>query len=44
FLGPFVALDNPTSAARTRKLLGWEPTHQGLLDDLADGHYFRTAV
>ncbi|MDT4973362.1 MAG: hypothetical protein QOG22_3505 [Pseudonocardiales bacterium] len=44
FLAPFVALDNPTSAARTRTLLGWEPTHQGLLDDLADGHYFRTAV
>ncbi|MDX6252697.1 MAG: hypothetical protein QOF10_6057 [Kribbellaceae bacterium] len=43
FLAPFVALDNPTSAARTRELLDWRPTHPGLLDDLADGHYFRTA-
>jgi nucleoside-diphosphate-sugar epimerase len=43
FLARFVTLDNPTSAARTRELLGWEPTHQGLLDDLADGHYFRPA-
>lgn len=43
FLAPFVAVDNPTSAARTRELLDWRPTHPGLLDDLADGHYFRTA-
>jgi nucleoside-diphosphate-sugar epimerase len=40
YLAPFVALDNPTSAARTRELLGWEPTQPGLLDDLAQGHYF----
>jgi nucleoside-diphosphate-sugar epimerase len=44
FLAPFVALDNPTSAARTRELLNWQPTHPGLLDDLADGHYFHTAA
>jgi nucleoside-diphosphate-sugar epimerase len=43
FLAAFVALDNPTSAARTRELLDWQPTQAGLLDDLADGHYFRTA-
>jgi nucleoside-diphosphate-sugar epimerase len=43
FLARFVALDNPTSAARTRELLNWRPMHPGLLDDLADGHYFRTA-
>ena len=43
FLAPFVALDNPTSATRTRELLDWQPTHLGLLADLADGHYFRTA-
>jgi nucleoside-diphosphate-sugar epimerase len=40
FLGNFVGLDNWTSNVRTRQLLGWEPTHEGLLDDLAHGHYF----
>jgi nucleoside-diphosphate-sugar epimerase len=40
FLGPLVALDNPTSSARTRELLGWRPTHPGLLEDLDEGHYF----
>jgi len=40
FLGNFVALDNLTSNARTRQLLGWEPTHEGLIDDLTHGHYF----
>jgi nucleoside-diphosphate-sugar epimerase len=43
FLAQFVALDNPTSAARTRESLDWRPTYPGLLEDLADGHYFRTA-
>ena len=40
FLGMLVGLDNPTSNALTRELLGWEPVHAGLLDDLAHGHYF----
>ncbi|HXW43872.1 MAG TPA: SDR family oxidoreductase [Streptosporangiaceae bacterium] len=40
FLGMLVQLDNPTSSARTRKLLGWEPVHPGLIDDLNEGHYF----
>jgi nucleoside-diphosphate-sugar epimerase len=40
FLAAFVALDNPTSAAHTRELLGWQPTEPGLLADLAAGHYF----
>jgi nucleoside-diphosphate-sugar epimerase len=40
YLGPFVSLDNPTSSSATRELLGWEPTHVGLLDDLEDDHYF----
>jgi hypothetical protein len=35
-----VQLDNVTSSARTRELLGWKPTHAGLLADLAEGHYF----
>jgi nucleoside-diphosphate-sugar epimerase len=44
YLGPFVALDNPTSSTHTRELLGWEPIHPGLIDDLDQGHYFEAAV
>ena len=40
FLAPFVGLDNPTSSTITRQLLGWEPGHPGLIEDLNDGHYF----
>lgn len=41
FLARFAGIDNPTSADHTRALLGWKPTHPGLLEDLADGFYFR---
>ncbi len=44
FLGHVVQLDNPTSSAKTQKLLGWKPTHAGLLDDLAEKHYFVQSV
>ena len=40
FLAPFVPLDMPASAERTRALLGWAPSEAGLLDDLAAGFYF----
>jgi len=40
FLGLIAQLDNPTSSARTRELLGWKPKHAGLLADLAERHYF----
>jgi nucleoside-diphosphate-sugar epimerase len=40
FLAAFAHLDNPTSSALTRELLGWEPTHPGLIADLENGHYF----
>ena len=40
FLGMLAGLDNPTSNTLTRGLLGWEPAHTGLLDDLTHGHYF----
>ena len=33
-LGPIFATDQPSSSARTREALGWEPTHPSLLADL----------
>lgn len=43
FLGALVGVDNPASSEVTRKLLGWEPEHPGLIADLAQGHYFEHA-
>ena len=40
WLAGFLAADSPASSALTRELLGWQPTHPGLLDDLDKGHYF----
>jgi nucleoside-diphosphate-sugar epimerase len=40
FLASFAGLDNPTSNAKTRELLGWEPTHAGWVEDLQEEHYF----
>ncbi len=39
WLGPFFGADAPASNARTRELLGWEPTRATLLEDIAAGHY-----
>jgi nucleoside-diphosphate-sugar epimerase len=42
-LGPlamFVQIDNPASSTRTRDVMRWQPTHPGLLADLAEPHYF----
>ncbi len=36
----FAGLDAPTSSARTRALLGWQPTGPGLLADMDDPAYF----
>jgi len=33
-LGPIFATDQPASSTHTRKVLGWEPKHPGLLQDL----------
>ena len=41
FLAGFLGVDSPASSRLTRELLGWKPTHQGLIDDLDEGHYFR---
>ena len=40
FLAAFVGLDNPVSSELTRQLIGWEPAHAGLIEDLDQGHYF----
>ncbi len=42
FLATLIALDNPTSNLVTRRVLGWEPTHPGLISDFdrARGDYF----
>jgi len=42
FLASFLGLDSPASSVLTRELLDWQPTHPGLIDDLDQGHYFRT--
>jgi nucleoside-diphosphate-sugar epimerase len=40
FLALFVGVDNPTSSTVTRSVLGWEPEHPGLIEDMQAGHYF----
>lgn len=40
WLGGLLGGDFPASSALTRGLLGWQPTHPGLLDDLDQGHWF----
>jgi nucleoside-diphosphate-sugar epimerase len=40
WLAGLLAVDAPASNALTRELLGWEPTHPALIDDLDEGHYF----
>jgi nucleoside-diphosphate-sugar epimerase len=40
FLAAVIVLDNPTSTLTTRRILGWQPTHPGLLADFDHGDYF----
>lgn len=40
FLARVLGLDMPASNTLTRELLGWQPTHPGLIDDLDNGHFF----
>lgn len=40
-VGGFIGVDNPTSSDWTQDLLGWRPTHNGLMKDLEEGFYFR---
>jgi nucleoside-diphosphate-sugar epimerase len=37
----FAAVDVPTSSAKTRALLGWEPKEKGLIEDLDQPYYFK---
>lgn len=39
-LVPLLSTDMPASSAITRALLGWKPTHPGLIEDIEQGHYF----
>jgi hypothetical protein len=39
-----VRLDVPASSLITRRTLGWEPVHPGLLAGLDNGHYFAIAA
>jgi nucleoside-diphosphate-sugar epimerase len=39
WLAMFYGADAPASSARTRSLLGWEPTQPTLLEDIALGNY-----
>jgi nucleoside-diphosphate-sugar epimerase len=39
-LVPLLTTDMPASSAITQELLGWQPTHPGLIEDIEQGHYF----
>jgi nucleoside-diphosphate-sugar epimerase len=40
---PFITMDITMPSAETRRLLGWQPVHPGLLADLDQDHYFTTS-
>jgi nucleoside-diphosphate-sugar epimerase len=42
WLANFIGVDSPAASAVTRQLLGWQPSNIGLIEDLEQGHYFRT--
>jgi nucleoside-diphosphate-sugar epimerase len=44
WLSAFFAVDAPSSSARTRERLGWQPRRPGLLADLDGKHYWRGIV
>jgi nucleoside-diphosphate-sugar epimerase len=35
-----LSTDMPASSTITQELLGWKPTHAGLIEDIDEGHYF----
>jgi nucleoside-diphosphate-sugar epimerase len=40
FLAFFAGFDNPTSNDKTRRVLGWNPSHVGWVEDVRAGRYF----
>jgi hypothetical protein len=42
WMARFFGANAAASNTIARELLDWSPTHQGLLQDRRDGHYFRT--
>jgi nucleoside-diphosphate-sugar epimerase len=44
FMGMVYGVDAPVSSSHTQQLLGWTPTHEGLLPDLANGDYLTAPV
>ena len=44
WLSAVIGADIAASNVITRELLGWQPTHPGLLADLDEGHYFTTSA
>ena len=40
FLATLIGLDIPATSLETRRVLGWEPIHPGLIEDLNKGEYF----
>ena len=44
FLAKAFAADVPVSSAHTRKLLGWQPIHATLLEDMETGDYFSSQL
>jgi nucleoside-diphosphate-sugar epimerase len=39
-LVPLLSRDMPASSSITQELLGWQPAHPGLIEDIEQGHYF----
>ena len=39
-LVPLLSTDMPASSTITQELLGWQPTHPGLIEDIEQGHYY----
>jgi nucleoside-diphosphate-sugar epimerase len=44
FLGALLGVDSPAASVLTRERFGWQPEQPRLIEDLDQGHYFRTAA